>query len=1428
MKLHLPASLRLLVIFALFSAPCAVGAVGSAWDSAWGPAGLEGAPDASLPQYQADIHSPGITALVAPSGVISHYDFGSYTAITLEGVGNAGAIIVGGASATETPLVGEVARNSWIAAQQGTYSLLIGGSYADNWQSGAAFNFSGNSHIMVDGATVSYIIGGNYKEGRSAVFTGNSYITVAEGAVTGGIVGATVVTHNANTSFTGNTNIFIYTPLADNSGPSLHSVPTNMIVGGFAWGTNSWKTQTLNGSTHVTVDLTDAAAESVEFCKHIVGGGFNGASGNVQRISGDTNVTVDLGTVAAAAGVKVVGGAWVNAGSASVEGISRLVVKGGVFNSWVVGGSWTENSATSTSYGGIDMLLAGGTFNGSVLGATYISLGSCTMDVGDVTLTLGEDAVLNSLLYGGYYINGDGSAEVSASLGDVSITLDGASVSSLVGGSYSQRNDAGSTVMQGDITLNLLSGSVGGDIYAAGQQDGNTSMSTASVTVALSSAIQLSAGNTISGGYTGAHSSSVITGKRMLALTDAEDYSSLAEVNFADFDVVSVPVGGRAVLGSLVSDSSGFTKSGGGSLILQSHSLFDSLVVEGGSLESLSGFDATALKSLQITAGGTLNGVDGNLAVSADGTSLRLELGTSNIGAGQAASAMINGLAGTPAGLNITVPGQVTLELSAEGVMDLLLAHRDGSPAVSSYLTLVDGTLTCAQPAELGLNEVLNGYGLRIAAVADGSLVVNGSAVGVYYVTADAATTNPHLVTDYPTLGLYSAVVIDSDQTLELCLPGDSSTYATINNLMGEENSLLSVENSSGNGTVTVVLSNQAMSSTGDLNYPDIDSTTLMKGNIVAGSGTELIKKGAGELTVNGIMTCDIFRAESGTLSLNGSGNAINTLTGSGGNVVLGGSLLLKGQMSGSSSLTVAPGAELQLQLTGSAGNGWSLFNNGTLRAEVGVSGTLTLGALTLGSASINELRFNTDGNFADSLVLNKLSVQNGVTITLTSVGNKLLRGGDYIIGRVLNPIIPDEQGNAELLLKGLPFAQLQPGSSYLYTDGAGNIILHAERSENNLLLPHAYSHNAAAGAELLWNSTPTSSGELASVYRSISELIASGDSAAANRAMAAVAGSSLASLTPALQGDVARQLRAIRNRMTHMGTNPCVVNEGLPWYTFWVQAESDYQHLSSQGDEPGYNLSRYGATLGVNSDVNDAFSVGMAFSSLWGTLKVEAPDRLSSRLNTSYFSAYARYRSNAWVHSLMATFGMADYELNRHIFVASAGYHNRASTDGRTLGFMYELLYDYRLGDEHDFSLQPLVQFSYRHSSVDGFAEHGSDAVLQANPGDMDIFTLAAGARLQAVVGQNMYNRTSLFECRALLSWDMGNRRGESRVALLHGSGRENVQGSRPGLLGAELGAGLTVPLGAESGSLFLDASITLRSRAYEVNAVAGYSLTF
>ena len=53
--------------------------MGSSWDPAWGAAGLNGAPNTAEPQYAADISTVGVTALVAPPGGSSPYDFGTYT-----------------------------------------------------------------------------------------------------------------------------------------------------------------------------------------------------------------------------------------------------------------------------------------------------------------------------------------------------------------------------------------------------------------------------------------------------------------------------------------------------------------------------------------------------------------------------------------------------------------------------------------------------------------------------------------------------------------------------------------------------------------------------------------------------------------------------------------------------------------------------------------------------------------------------------------------------------------------------------------------------------------------------------------------------------------------------------------------------------------------------------------------------------------------------------------------------------------------------------------------------------------------------------------------------------------------------------------------------------------------------------------------------
>ena len=110
-----------------------------------------------------------------------------------------------------------------------------------------------------------------------------------------------------------------------------------------------------------------------------------------------------------------------------------------------------------------------------------------------------------------------------------------------------------------------------------------------------------------------------------------------------------------------------------------------------------------------------------------------------------------------------------------------------------------------------------------------------------------------------------------------------------------------------------------------------------------------------------------------------------------------------------------------------------------------------------------------------------------------------------------------------------------------------------------------------------------------------------------------------------------------------------------------------------------------------------------------------------------------------------------------------------------------------------------------------------------------LDTITFGVGARLQAIVGESMYNRTSIFECRLLAKFDAGDRRGSSDVALAAlGGNSQEVESAERGPIGLEAGAGLTIPLGDEGGSLFMDAAIELRADYTNVNGTVGYRINF
>ncbi len=353
-----------------------------------------------------------------------------------------------------------------------------------------------------------------------------------------------------------------------------------------------------------------------------------------------------------------------------------------------------------------------------------------------------------------------------------------------------------------------------------------------------------------------------------------------------------------------------------------------------------------------------------------------------------------------------------------------------------------------------------------------------------------------------------------------------------------------------------------------------------------------------------------------------------------------------------------------------------------------------------------------------------------------------------------------------------------------------------------------------------------------ATQYKDLAGIIASlktSDAATADNLASAVAGSGVASLGMALAGDVDRQLKAIRNRTTTMGVDPSVVNEDMPYFNAWINAEGDHRTLDQDGTLAGYTLDSWGGTVGFDMDVNPSLTWGLAITAMYGNFSAESSDVVEGDVDTYYVSAFARAMSGAWVHTFVGTMGISKSELTRTVSHSGGSYTTDGEADGMSFGLLYEVGRTFALNEDATACWQPVFNVAYRHTEVDGYDESGSDAALRVGDQSLDTVTVGLGARMQAVVGENLYNRTSIFEARALAKFDAGDRESEMDTTLLSASTASGkVKSAELDAFGVELGAGLTVPVGMESGSIFLDGSVELRGSYTNINGTVGYRVNF
>ena len=573
-------------------------------------------------------------------------------------------------------------------------------------------------------------------------------------------------------------------------------------------------------------------------------------------------------------------------------------------------------------------------------------------------------------------------------------------------------------------------------------------------------------------------------------------------------------------------------------------------------------------------------------------------------------------------------------------------------------------------------------------------------------------------------------------------------------------------------------------------------------------AGSVEVAKGdleADTLTVDGAVTITDGSLEVNELTVDGStslgGAAKSTIT-------------VNGDASLTGALELSNGSEVAVTGDAALTGGLELSNG----SQVEITGELTLDGSTV---KYNDLDSTV---VAGSFEEDSLSLEVDVALLRDAV-----EAGDDVTLLTLT----EGTSDAEISLNGGSNVLSAYGEKYSYSldwdEDGQNVTLDSVINENYMKEKfNGASANAMAGATIM---DEAFAGGGIGAGGDLEKILASVDgNSMTDEGLAAVAGSSTAALGMAFAGDVERQLRAIRNRTTTMGVNQCVVNEGMPYFNAWVNAEGNMGELDKDGTFAGYQLDSWGGTVGFDVDVNPNLTLGLAVTAMYGDLTVDGPDKLDGDLDTMYVSAFARYSKRAWTHTFVGTIGKMDSSYDRTVSYGNGdSYKTKGETDGMAFGLMYEVGRVFALASNGDACLQPVFNVAYRHTSVGGYKEEGSDAALDVDDQTLDTITLGAGARMQAVVGENLYNRTSVLELRALAKFDIGDRASEADVAFIGAGNGATVESAELGAFGVELGAGLSVPMGDEdSGTLFFDVSAELRSGYTNLNGTVGYRINF
>ena len=509
--------------------------------------------------------------------------------------------------------------------------------------------------------------------------------------------------------------------------------------------------------------------------------------------------------------------------------------------------------------------------------------------------------------------------------------------------------------------------------------------------------------------------------------------------------------------------------------------------------------------------------------------------------------------------------------------------------------------------------------------------------------------------------------------------------------------------------------------------------------------------------------------------------------------------------------MNIAAGAGNELNLNSGISGSGDINAKGegklNINSDIAANKMTVLGGelnLKSGSELANVENFVANGgvlNVGDQTVnLKKAKFNDGSTLAINvkSDGNGLLKADSLTVNggqlkATLGQGIVDMQNQHKtvtLLESGTEFvnkfADVADNNMYRFekADKAGDYIISLAKTAEDVSQENGGTQNNAGEAKAWVDGNKFEQGSVsADVADKLADL-AQNDAKGFNEALSALAPSDTPEVRTNSVNHNTEMFRAVVSHLDDVSKKKqygLSSGDAVDGVSVWAKAFGNHAKVDNTSKAYGFKSDGYGATLGIEKQLDNAFKVGLGYSYFYNDVDGFMRD---SDVNTHTGFVYGEYRPNNWYTNAIASYGYSEYDENKHV----AGDVYKAKYDVDNIGAQVMTGYNASVAKV---DVTPEAGLRYNNIHRDNYVDSAGQAVKAET---MDVMTAVAGLK----VGKDLVSCFGLHEvywrpeARLAATYDLISDKENAVVSLSNGSGYV-VKGQRLNRFGVEAGAGVT-----------------------------------